>query len=175
MQDTNQFVVTYDTLKTVIYDTETGKILRQLINDNSSSDDPNYRINRLISHPSQPIIITAHDDRNIRYFDSNSGTKKKKKFFSEKIFFSFLGRMIHSMVAHLDSVTSLAIDPQQTCLLSGSHDRSIRLWNLENKNCLQEITAHQKKDDESIHDVAFHLSKPYMASVGADSIAKIYA
>ncbi len=28
--------------------------------------------------------------------------------------------MIHSMVAHLDTVTSLAIDPQQTCLLSGS-------------------------------------------------------
>jgi hypothetical protein len=71
MQDTNKFVVTYDTLKTVIYDTETGQILRQFVNDNSSSGDPNYRINRLISHPSQPI--TAHDDHKIRYFDSNSG------------------------------------------------------------------------------------------------------
>ena len=89
--------------------------------------------------------------------------------------FVFSGRMIHSMVAHLDSVTSLAIDPQQSCLLSGSHDRSIRLWDIENKNCLQELTVHQKKDDESIHDIAFHSSKPYMASVGADSIAKIYA
>ncbi|CAF1096033.1 unnamed protein product [Adineta steineri] len=157
MQDTNQFVVTYDTLKTFIYDTETGKALRQINNDDSSSGDPNYRINRLISHPSQPLIITAHDDRKIRYFDSNSG------------------RMIHSMVAHLDTVTCLAIDPQQTCLLSGSHDRSIRLWDFENKNCIQELTAHQKKDDESIHDIAFHSSKPYMASVGADSIAKIYA
>jgi striatin 1/3/4 len=83
--------------------------------------------------------------------------------------------MIHSMVAHLDSVTCLAIDPQQTCLLSGSHDRSIRLWDFEHKNCLQELTSHQKKDDESIHDIAFHSSKPYMASVGADSMAKIYA
>jgi striatin 1/3/4 len=70
MQDTNKFVVTYDTLKTVIYDTETGQILRQFVND---SGDANYRINRLISHPSQPIIITAHDDHKIRYFDSNSG------------------------------------------------------------------------------------------------------
>ncbi|CAF3662839.1 unnamed protein product [Rotaria sp. Silwood1] len=140
-----------------LYDTETGQIVRQFVNDHSSIGDENYRINRLISHPCQPIIITAHDDRKIRYFDSNSG------------------RMIHSMVAHLDSVTSLAIDPQQTCLLSGSHDRSIRLWNLENRNCLQELTVHQKKDDESIHDVAFHSSKPYMTSVGADSIAKIYA
>lgn len=83
--------------------------------------------------------------------------------------------MIHSMVAHLESVTSLAIDPQQNCLLSSSHDRSIRIWDLENKNCLQELTAHQKKNDESIHDITFHSSKPYMASVGADAIAKIYA
>lgn len=154
MHDTHQFVVTYDTLKTVVFDTETGKILREFTNDDN---DPNYRINRLISHPSQPIVITAHDDRKIRFFDSNSG------------------RMIHSMVAHLENVTCLAIDPQQTCLLSGSHDRSIRLWNLENKTCLQELTVHQKKDDESIHDVCFHPSKPYLASVGADSIAKIYA
>ncbi|UJR37475.1 hypothetical protein I4U23_030178 [Adineta vaga] len=156
MQDTNRFVATYDSLKTVIYDVETGKIITEFGNDNSTLD-PNYRINRIISHPSQAIIISAHDDNKIRYFDSNSG------------------RMIQSMVAHLDSVTSLAIDPQQSSLLSSSHDRSIRLWNLETKNCIQELTVHQKKDDESIHDVAFHLSKPYMASVGADSIAKIYA
>ncbi len=83
--------------------------------------------------------------------------------------------MIHSMVAHLESVTSVTIDPQQNCLLSSSHDRSIRLWDFETKKCLQELTAHQKKDDESVHDVIFHSSKPYMASVGADSVAKIYA
>ena len=83
--------------------------------------------------------------------------------------------MIHSMVAHLESVTSLAIDPQQNTLLSSSHDRSIRVWDFESKNCLQEFTAHQKKNDESIHDITFHSSKPYMASVGADAIAKIYA
>ena len=118
MQDTNQFVATYDSLKTVIYDTETGKILTQFVNDNSTSD-ANYRINRIISHPSQPIIITAHDDRKIRYFDSNSGKKNILNHFQE-IIIIFLGRMIHSMVAHLDTVTSLAIDPQQTCLLSGS-------------------------------------------------------
>ena len=157
MQDTNQFVVTYDTLKTVIFDTETRKILREIPADPSVTLDSTYRANRVLSHPSQPLIITAHDDRHIRYFDNQSG------------------QMIHSMVAHLDAVTALAIDPQQTSLLSASHDRSIRLWNIESKNCLQELTAHQKKDDESIHDVAFHPSKPYMASVGADSIAKIYA
>lgn len=89
MQDTNHFVATYDSLKTVIYDVETGKILTNLVNDNSTSD-PNYRINRIISHPSQPIIITAHDDRKIRYFDSNSGNDQANIFRLTKYLFFLL-------------------------------------------------------------------------------------
>ena len=83
MQDANQFVVTYDSLKTIIYDTETGKIAMQLVNDDSTSDS-SYRINRILSHPSQPILITAHDDRKIRYFDKNSGRDWKSRW-SERI------------------------------------------------------------------------------------------
>ena len=74
MQDTNRFIATYDSFQTVMYDTETGKIITQFVNDNPTSD-PNYRINRIISHPSQAIIISAHDDSKIRYFDSNSGKR----------------------------------------------------------------------------------------------------
>lgn len=58
-------------------------------------------------------------------------------------------------------------------LLSG-HDCSIRLWNLDSKTCVQEITAHRKKFDESIHAVVFHPSKPYIASAGADALAKVF-
>ncbi|XP_032480278.1 striatin-3 isoform X5 [Phocoena sinus] len=84
------------------------------------------------------------------------------------------GKMIHSMVAHLDAVTSLAVDPNGIYLMSGSHDCSIRLWNLDSKTCVQEITAHRKKLDESIYDVAFHPSKAYIASAGADALAKVF-
>lgn len=86
----------------------------------------------------------------------------------------YLGKMIHSMVAHLDAVTSLAVDPNGIYLMSGSHDCSIRLWNLDSKTCVQEITAHRKKLDESIYDVAFHPSKAYIASAGADALAKVF-
>lgn len=54
------------------------------------------------------------------------------------------------------------------------HDCSIRLWNLDSKTCVQEITSHRKKFDESIFDVAFHPSKPYIASGGADALAKVF-
>ena len=84
MRDVNQFIVTYDTFNTYIYDTETGQILRQIIDGSSASQDSNYRINRLISHPTQSIIITAHDDGKIRYFDSNSGMKERRKKKDEK-------------------------------------------------------------------------------------------
>ena len=59
------------------------------------------------------------------------------------------------------------------CHFSG-HDSSVRLWNLETKTCVQEITAHRKKFDESIFDVAFHPSRPYIASAGADALAKVF-
>lgn len=54
------------------------------------------------------------------------------------------------------------------------HDCSIRLWNMDNKTCVQEITSHRKKFDEAIFDVAFHPSKPYIASAGADALAKVF-
>ena len=54
------------------------------------------------------------------------------------------------------------------------HDCSIRLWNLEDKSCSQEITSHRKKHDESVHCVGFHLKRPYFASCGADAIAKVF-
>ena len=45
---------------------------------------------------------------------------------------------------------------------------------MDNKTCVQEITAHRKKFDESILDVAFHPSRPFIASAGADALAKVY-
>ena len=113
-------------------------------------------IYRLVAHPTLSLIITAHEDRNIRYWDYNSGT------------------LIHSMVAHLDAVTCLSLDPNGMFLLSGSHDCSIRLWNLKNKTCVQEITVHRKKFDESILDVAFHPTRQFIASAGADGLAKVF-
>lgn len=60
------------------------------------------QINRVVAHPTLPLTITAHDDRHIRFYDNTSG------------------KLVHSMVAHLDSVTSLAVDPNGLYLLSGS-------------------------------------------------------
>jgi len=54
------------------------------------------------------------------------------------------------------------------------HDCSVRLWNFDNRTCVQEITSHRKKFDESILDVSFHSSKSFFASAGADGLAKVF-
>jgi len=150
-------IVGYGSAVCTIVDTETGNLVIKL----DTAHDPVSGqavgpINKVLSHPTLALTITAHEDRHIRFYDNSSG------------------QLLHSMVAHLDSVTSLAVDQHGLYLISGSHDCSIRVWNLESKTCVQEMTAHRKKFDESILDVAFHPSRPYIASAGADAMAKVY-
>ena len=111
---------------------------------------------KVISNGANNTIISAHEDKRIRFYDLNSND------------------LIYTMVAHQDAVTDLDIDASNMYLLSSSHDCSLRLWNIDNKNCIQEITAHRKKYDEAINCIGFHKTRTYIASGGADAIAKIY-
>ncbi|NXH21612.1 STRN protein, partial [Bucco capensis] len=154
--DPSLMVASFNSGHTSIFNMETQQRILTLESSVDTTVSSSCQINRVISHPTLPISITAHEDRHIKFYDNNTG------------------KLIHSMVAHLDAVTSLAVDPNGLYLMSGSHDCSIRLWNLESKTCIQEFTAHRKKFDESIHDVAFHPSKCYIASAGADALAKVF-
>uniref|UniRef100_A0A673M8T8 Striatin n=1 Tax=Sinocyclocheilus rhinocerous TaxID=307959 RepID=A0A673M8T8_9TELE len=139
-----------------IFNMETRQLLLELESQAAGIPEAPCQINKVLSHPTLPITITAQEDRHIRFYDNNTG------------------KLIHSMVAHLDAVTSLAVDPNGLYLMSGSHDCSVRLWNMESKTCIQEFTAHRKKFDESINDVAFHPTKCYIGSAGADALAKVF-
>ncbi|XP_070620736.1 striatin-4 [Erythrolamprus reginae] len=151
--DATRVVAAFQTGRAVLYDAEAACPILTFEGRPVSGAS---QINQVVSHPTQPVTITAHDDRGIRFLDNRTG------------------KAVHSMVAHLDAVTCLAVDPKGVFLMSGSHDCSLRLWNLDNKTCTQEITAHRKKHEEAIHDVAFHPSKALIASAGADALAKVF-
>ena len=53
----------------------------------------NTQINSIIHHPTLPLIISAHEDRYLRFLDPNSG------------------KCVYSMAAHADGVSTLDIDP----------------------------------------------------------------
>jgi WD40 repeat protein len=40
------------------------------------------------------------------------------------------GKMLHSFAGHSDTVTSVAFAPDGRRAISGSYDRTVRVWNL---------------------------------------------
>lgn len=35
---------------------------------------PNTQINKVVCHPTLPVIVTGHEDKYIRFYDANTGT-----------------------------------------------------------------------------------------------------
>ncbi|KIJ29882.1 hypothetical protein M422DRAFT_235064, partial [Sphaerobolus stellatus SS14] len=156
--DLKKIAVAYRNSVVKIFDVDTGKELGRLQSGVVYDGTPSSQINKLASHPTMPLLVTGHEDKHIRLFDITTG------------------QCTHSMVAHLDAVTALAIDPAGFSLVSGGHDCSLRFWDLlSSRACVQETTSHREKADEGVLDVAFHPSLPFLASAGADGVIKLYA
>ncbi|KAJ7236722.1 WD40-repeat-containing domain protein [Mycena haematopus] len=156
--DLKKVAVAYQNAVVKIFDIENGKELSRLPTDISYDGTPATQINRIVSHPTMSLLVTAHEDKYIRIFDIVTG------------------QCTHSMLAHLDGVTSLSIDAAGFSLVSGSHDCSVRFWDLlGSRACVQESTTHREKAREGVLDVEFHPSLPFMASAGSDGVVKLYA
>ncbi|KAG0192965.1 hypothetical protein DFQ28_006997 [Apophysomyces sp. BC1034] len=171
--DLNKIAVSYANAKIRIFDIETGQVVMTL-----GGSDETYggvtkvcyqmlicavdgtsktQINCIVAHPTMSLVVSGHEDKQIKFFDLKSG------------------ECAFSMPAHLDSVSCLDIDPSGTTLVSGGHDASIRLWDISmSKTCTQEFSVHRKKGDEGVLDVHYHRSFPWMVSGGADGIVKVY-
>ncbi|KAI0327158.1 WD40 repeat-like protein [Cubamyces sp. BRFM 1775] len=157
--DLKKVAVAYSNAVIKIFEIETGKELMKMQVEPVEGDDSiSAQANSIVSHPTMPLLITGHEDKHIRIFDINTG------------------QCTHSMLAHLDAVTSLSLDAAGFLLVSGSHDCSVRYWEiLGSKACKQENTSHREKAREGVLDVEFHPSLPVMASAGADGVIKLYA
>ncbi|KIJ60605.1 hypothetical protein HYDPIDRAFT_170086 [Hydnomerulius pinastri MD-312] len=156
--DLKKVAVAYQNAVVKVFDIETGKEVSRLATDATYDGTPATQVNRIVSHPTMTFLVTAHEDKFIRIFDI------------------ITGQCTHTMPAHLDGVTSLSIDAAGFSLVSGSHDCSIRFWDLlGSRTCTQEITTHREKAKEGVLDVEFHPSLPFMASAGADGVIKLYA
>ncbi|KAI0818800.1 WD40-repeat-containing domain protein [Irpex lacteus] len=156
--DLKKVAVAYQNAVIKIFDIETGKEVIKLNPDATQDGVPAGQVNSIVSHPTMPILVTGHEDKYIRMFDITTG------------------QCTHSILAHLDAVTSVSLDVAGFALVSGSHDCSVRFWDvLGTKACVQEITNHREKAREGVLAVEFHPSLPFMASAGADGAVKLYA
>lgn len=71
--DMTKLAVAYQDGKVRIFDTETGKLVLSLSASENAVGDI-AQINRIVSHPTIPMLITANEDNYIRLFDLKSGT-----------------------------------------------------------------------------------------------------
>jgi WD40 repeat protein len=152
--DPSKFIVSFTDSTLSLFDIESQQVLWTTIQPQSNIE--NNIIYQCIAHPTLPMVVTAHEDSNIRFFDTKTG------------------QMSFEMVGHKDAVSCLAFDPTGLYFMSGGHDSSLRVWDVQTKHCVQEIPTHRKKYDESIHSLAYHPTKSMVASAGADSIIKLF-
>ncbi|MEQ2210484.1 hypothetical protein XENOCAPTIV_014215, partial [Xenoophorus captivus] len=69
--DPNQVVVSFDNGETLLYDLNTEQSIAAL---ETQTKDGSKLINRVVSHPTEPVSITAHENRTIRFMDNKTGT-----------------------------------------------------------------------------------------------------
>ncbi|NXK24707.1 STRN4 protein, partial [Arenaria interpres] len=121
------------------------------------------QVNQVVSHPSQPLTITASDDRGIRFLDNRTALHLRHESVGSQ------PRVVCVCVS-----VCVPVSPSLPCCPLAGHDCSLRLWHLAHKTCVQELTAHRKKHEEAVHAVAFHPSRALSASAGADALAKVF-
>ncbi|OZJ02569.1 hypothetical protein BZG36_04192 [Bifiguratus adelaidae] len=155
--DVKKILVGYNNSNIHVFDIETGQIITSFTAPDTDGTQ-STQINALISHPTLPLFMTGHEDRQIRFYNLDTG------------------KCIFTMQGHLDAVTSLDIDASGSHLVSGGHDASIRIWDIgsTSRPCIQEFTGHRKKCDEGVTSVRYHKSLPWLVSGGADGIVKLY-
>ncbi|KLO12014.1 WD40 repeat-like protein [Schizopora paradoxa] len=155
--DIKKVAVGYQNGVVKIFVVDTGKEVVSLGSE-EGPDMSNSQVNAITSHPTMPMLVTGHEDKHIRVWDIATG------------------QCTHSMLAHLDAVTSLSIDAAGFSMVSGGHDCSLRFWDLlGSRACIQETTNHREKGREGVLAVEFHSHLPFMASAGADGVLKLYA
>lgn len=153
---------------------ETGKELKRLASNVAPGEHSNAHANMVVAHPTLPLVATAQEDSYIHMYDVMTGV------------------CTLSLHAHGDSVSCIDIDPSGLTLVSGSHDCTVRFWDIDNPPapqdapeqkqdmptcsavCFQEIQPHQVKANEGVLSVVYHPTAPLVATAGADGTVRLF-
>jgi WD40 repeat protein len=138
----------------LIVDTQTSQLL---FSQFASTEEDESRVYTVAAHNTLPLAVAGLENGHLCFLDTQSAS------------------IIQNTVAHQQTVSSVAFEPQGLYFATASHDQSLRLWDVTSRSCVQEMHAHRSKFDESSLAVAFHPRLPLMASAGADSIVNVYS
>lgn len=156
---------------------ENGQELKRLVPGTLGEQTASNRhANMVVAHPTLPLVAVALEDSYVHMYDVTTGA------------------CTMSLHAHGDSVSCIDIDPSGLTLVSGSHDCTVRFWDIVNTVsqdkpehsdvwtasqshtavCFQEIQLHPMKTNEGVLSVVYHSSAPLVATTGADGTLRLF-
>ena len=65
---------------------------------------------------------------------------------------------VHLSSGHSEWVTSVAFSPDGTQVVSGSDDKTIKIWNVESGDVLHTLYGEREYDDDSVWEIAIYMS-----------------
>jgi len=153
--DASKALVGYASGDVSCFDLEKGKPIWTSHISVQGSSQACYQIE---SHQQLKLGISCHEDGKLRWLDLRNA-----------------GSVAHEVQAHQDAVSCLSIDSSSGMYVAtGGHDCRIRCWDIQTRQCLQDLSCHRPKNDEGIHDIQYHPQKQLLASVGADSQIRLF-
>jgi len=78
--------------------------------------------------------------------------------------------LIDSFSGHTSWVLSIAASPDGNSLVSGSADKSVKLWDVSSRQCIQIDKSHK----DAVWDVSFNTHGTRVASVSSDKSVSIF-
>ncbi|MEO1208084.1 MAG: WD40 repeat domain-containing serine/threonine-protein kinase [Cyanobacteria bacterium J06638_20] len=123
-------------------------------------------VNAIALHPSQPVLVTAHNDGQLRQWDTDTGELQRSFDTDDPITTCVAldadgqtlisggqdgalrlwdwetGRERLVLRGHGGKVTAIALHADSRCLISASHDKTLRLWHLDTGQALGILRSH---------------------------------
>jgi len=124
--------------KILVWDTQTGNIIQELIN----RDWPLA----LKFTPDNQYLVSAGRTERVRIWDFK------------------MGKMVREMKGHRDHILALDISPDGKYIATGSIDKLVKLWDLNNGTFIRDFKGHR----DQVSSVSFSPDGTKLASSGAD-------
>ena len=83
---------------------------------------------------------------------------------------SIMVKMRHRLIGHTDKVRSVAFSPTDSLLASGSDDRTVKIWHLEEAKLVRDLAAHT----DWVKSVAFAPRQRIVASGSWDKTIRLW-
>lgn len=153
--DVSKCIVGYSCGDISCFDLETGK---NIWASDLPSNNKDKAVYQLETHKLLQLGISCHEDGKLRWLDLRNS-----------------GNVVHEVAAHQEAVACLSIDASSGMYIAtGGHDCRVRIWDIQTRQCLQDMSCHRSKNEEGIHDIIYHPKKQLLATAGADSQIRLF-